>query len=80
MGSCLKMTPFTLAISVTTAILFTRLVLELDEKVIMFGNKEKIFLACRDLSLDRKEVLNRTLMLMLSKIIPPFNCLTCCIF
>ena len=79
MGNFLKMTPFTLALNVTSAIFYTRLVLEMDEEVAMFGNKAKIFVACPHLSLDRKEVLNQKLMLMLSKIIkspPPIQLLT----
>ena len=67
MGNGLKRTPFTLAINVTTAIIYTRLLLELDKKVTIFGNKAKVFVACRHLSLDRKEVLNLNLMLMLSR-------------
>jgi len=54
-GICLKTTPFSLAINVTSAMFCTRLVLELDGKVTMFKNKENIFVACRQLTLDRKE-------------------------
>jgi len=64
MGNVLKWAPFTLAINVTTAIFYTRFLLELDGKVKMFGNKEKVYMSYGKLTLDRKKVLNLNLMLM----------------
>ena len=43
----LKATPFTLALNVTSALFYTRIVVEKHEKIATLENEKKMFVACR---------------------------------